>query len=166
MAVEIAALATTLVSSFLVPLAKKGFDRIKSDMTETAGDAAASGMEKVWLKVKSLFTSERDQGRLEDLEQAPEEAAPMLEKVLKEKLEANPETAEELDRMVNSPLPAAGGVTLQNIMATTFGYLDARNARIGGNARVAAVMVGDPGSPAAPSPVRDKPGDATPPRRP
>lgn len=159
MAIEIAALATTLVSSFLVPYAKKGLEKIKDDLTQTAGNAAAEGMEKVWLKVKSLFTSDRDKTRLEDLQEAPDEAAPMLKKVLEQKLQEDPAAAQELDQLVNTPVPGSGGVTLQHIMAHTFGYLDARHAQISGNAQVAAVMIGrDVASEA--SAIGGKPGDA------
>lgn len=162
MPIDLAVLASTVVAQFLIPAAKKGLAKIGEDVKATAGQLAAEGVEKVWHKVKSLFTSERDQQRWEDLEKYPEEAAPVMTRVLEEKLAENPEVAQELDELVHAEVPGSGGATLQNIMAENFGFVDARQAHISGGT-VAGVVVGKRREgtgamgPVARSPIQSRP---------
>jgi hypothetical protein len=142
MPIDLAVLASTVVAQFLIPAAKKGLAKIGEDVQAKAGQVAAEGVEKVWNKVKSLFTSERDQKRWEDLEEYPEEAAPVITRVLEEKLAESPEVAQELDKIVHAEVPGSGGATLQNIMAEIFGFVDARHAQISGG-QVAGVILGE-----------------------
>jgi hypothetical protein len=153
MAIDVAALAATVVSSFLVPYARKGLDRIRGEVTESAGEAVVSGVEKVWSKVKSLFTSDRDRMRLEDLaEYPPEVAAPIVTSVLEAKLREDPQAAEELAQLVEAPVPAAGGMTLSNFMAEHVIMADFRHARIGGRAQAAGQIINQAAPPREPSP--------------
>lgn len=142
MPIDIAVLASTVVSSFLVPVAKKGLSKLREEIAEKADDAVSDGVETVWNKVKSLFTSERERGRWADLEESPEAAAPMVTATLEQKLKDDPEAVRELDEIVNRPVPGSGGgATLQHIMAETFGFVDARGAQVSGSAQMGGVIM-------------------------
>ena len=150
-------LAATVVSSFLVPYAKKGLKKIGKELSgvlskaggdavEAATDAATGTVEKVWEKVKSLFSSGDDKVILDTFEKRPDAGAPMVQAVLEEKLAEDEEAASELKQLVESDIPGAGGVSLNNIMADVFGYVDARGAHVHGNVIGAHVggMLGNP----------------------
>jgi hypothetical protein len=148
MAIEIAAtLAADLVAKILLPYAKLGLKKVGEELKERAGPAieaqATSLTGKVWDKVKSLFQSERDRYALEQFEESPEAAAPIFTRTLEKKLAEAPQAAEELQQLVDTPVAPDGSVTLQHIMAQTFGYVDARGASISGG-QVAGVIVGAP----------------------
>ncbi|AHG91679.1 hypothetical protein J421_4142 [Gemmatirosa kalamazoonensis] len=144
MPIDLALLASTVVSSFLVPMAKRGLEKLRENASEAAGeavgDATASGVSKVWERVKSLFTSDRERVQFEELEQHPDDGAATVRRVLEEKLRADPTAAQELDRLVNAPV-GSGGATLQHLMAGTLGFVDARGAHVSGSAQVAGVVI-------------------------
>lgn len=169
MAIEVATLAASLVGRILLPYAKLGLKKIGEELRERGSAAleeqATSLTGKVWEKVAGLFSTGRDQYALEQFQKQPELAAPVFTKELEEKLAAEPAVTEELNRLVNEPVGPAGGPTLQHIMATNFGYLDARGAHISGG-QVAGVIVGAPAAvpPVPYPPVGSSPQD--PPGRP
>lgn len=149
MAIELAPLAGTLVTQILIPYAKKGLERIRSDVGDTAGEAVAGGVEKVWNRVKALLQrgTPREQARWEDFEEYPEDNARNIERTLVERLEAEPDEAEELQRLVNTPIPQAGGVSLSEVMArdVVVGVVNAPHATVHGT--MAGVILGGSRSP-------------------
>jgi len=153
MPIEVATLAAGLVGKILLPYAKLGLKKIGEELKERSGAAiesqATSLTGKVWDKVRSLFQSDRDKYALEQFEEDPEAAAPIFTRTLEKKLAEAPEAAEELEQLVNTPIAAGSGATLQNIMAQTFGYVDARGANITGG-QVAGVIMGAPTPPETP----------------
>jgi hypothetical protein len=159
MPIEVATLAASLVGRILLPYAKLGLKKIGEELKERGSAAfeeqATSLTGKVWEKVTGLFRSDRDKYALEQFQEQPELAAPIFTKQLEAKLAESPAETEELDRLLKEPVGAAGGPTLSNIMAHTFGYLDARGATISGG-QVAGVIVGAP-VPAAAVPPRPQP---------
>lgn len=154
MPLEIAALATSVVGAFLVPLIKKGAEKIAETVTEKVSDAAGKHVtevaETLWEKVKGAFRSNAEQATLEQFQKYPEQSQPLVEAVLKEKLQADPVLAEELTALVEKPIPGDGR-TAVNIAAQTVGYVDAKGATISGGI-VAGTIVGTP--PPVPPPNR------------
>jgi hypothetical protein len=163
MPLDLALLATTVVSSFLMPYAKKAMEKVAEITSEKFGDAAAKAgtdvAQKVWIRIKSAFTSEKEKATLEQFEEFPDAAKPLVEAVLKKKLEEDPALRDDLDKLANTPLP--GGSTGAQIMqAGIAGVVDLRGATISGSGQTfAGVSIG---SSSAGQPT-DKPG--VPPRR-
>jgi hypothetical protein len=159
MPLEIAAIATSVVSSFLIPLVKKGAQQISETIKEKVSAAAGEHVSKVarniWEKVKGAFSSDTEKATLAQFEKYPEASKPLVEAVLTEKMQADGKLAEELDRLVRSPSPDGAGTAVQ-ISASTVGYVDARGATISGGT-VAGVIMGAP----APSPVNKPPPGTT-----
>jgi len=147
MAIEVAALAASLVGRVLLPYAKLGLKKIGEELKERGGAAveeqATSLTGKVWDKVAGLFRSDEDRFALEQFQSKPDKAAPLFTDALEEKLAAEPAAAEDLNRMLQEPVGGGDGPTLQHIMAETFGYVDARGAHISGG-QVAGVILGAP----------------------
>lgn len=148
MPIDFVGLAGTILSSFLIPIAKKAVekvrDRLADDVSENAADHAASLYQKVWDRVTSLFSSDADKAVLDQFERHPERAAPLVETLLAEKLEAEQAVAQELSDLVSEPAAgAAGGASIGQIIADsvgTIGIVHAEGARISG--MVAGVMIG------------------------
>jgi hypothetical protein len=145
MAIEVATLAAGLVGRILLPYAKLGLKKIGEELKERGNAAIEEGATsltaKVWDKVKSLFQSDRDRYALEQFEESPEVAAPIFTRTLEKKLAEAPAAAAELQELMDTPVAAGSGATLQNIMAETFGFVDARGAQISGG-QVAGVIIG------------------------
>ena len=158
MAIEIAALAGTLATRFLLPYAKEGFDRIRDELVEKAGEGVSGGVEKVWEKVKGLFQrgTPREQGRWADFEEHPEDNVNNIQRTLVERLEAEPEVAEELNALVNVPVPSAGGLTLSHMMGN-IGVVNAPNSTVYGVQ--AGLIIGTPPEPPRPARPPSTPGD-------
>ena len=154
MPLEIAALATSVVGSFLMPFVKQGVEKINETVTEkfteAAGKHVAEVTKSIWEKVKDAFSSDEDRATLKQFEKRPEASKPLVEEVLQEKMKADPKLTEELDNLMKSPAPGDAG-TAVSIAATTVGYVDARNATISGGI-VAGIVQGTP-PPASPPPV-------------
>lgn len=134
MAGDLVALATTVVSSFLVPYVKLGIDKIAEKITEKAGETAAdkavSTTQKVWDKVKAMFSGE-DEAALQNFEKYDGAGEDLIIKILAKYLEENPSFAEELDDLVNPPKrnDKGDGSTGATVMkAHIAGIVDARNA--------------------------------------
>lgn len=153
MPIDIATLAASLVGKILLPYAKLGLSKIGEKLKEKADtavkDHATSLTTKVWEKVTSLFKSDKEKLALEQLKEEPEAAAPIFTKALERKLQESPEDAEALQKMLNEPIASMGGATFQDIMADTFGFVDARAATIHGG-QVAGVIVGSTPPPRPP----------------
>ncbi|HET6854626.1 MAG TPA: hypothetical protein VFH46_20160 [Pyrinomonadaceae bacterium] len=132
---DIALLAGTAIGQILVPYIKDGAVKFVKTVAEKNGEAMgeyAGGLaNKVWDKVKSVFSSEKDQAVLEQFEEEPEAAAPLVEAKLKKKLEADPGFAEEFAKLVQSTAPN-GGTGAQIIGSSYVGLLDMRGANVTG----------------------------------
>jgi hypothetical protein len=120
MPLDVAALATTVVSRFLLPYAKLGLERIGTEVRKRADDTvekqAIGVVDKVWKKVASLFTSDEERFLIRKMESSPDKVAPLFEDVLREKLEQSPEAARELDELVSTPIAAGGGVSVKDVL--------------------------------------------------
>ncbi len=149
MPIDVAVLASAVVANFLAPYAKMGGDAIAQAVANKVGQAAAEHTTgtaaKVWNRVKAAFGSKpEDEAVLAQLETRPERAAPLVEDILKEKLEKDEKLARDLEKLVSAPSPDGAGDSLQ-IMAGTVGIAYAQGATIHGV--VAGVYQGPPGQP-------------------
>jgi hypothetical protein len=155
MPIEVAALATTLVSSFLLPYVKEGVKQIAEAVSEKVSGAAANHVtgvaQKVWDKVRSVFTSEEEKGALTQFEKRPDATKSLVEELLKERLEKDSALAKHFDELVNSPGPDGVSTGAQIMHASGIvGILDARGQHISNvhSVRQGGVVIG-----------REEPGD-------
>src|SRR5687768_494959 len=116
MPIDIAVLAGTIVSSFLLPVAKKAVaevrDRLTKDVSEKAADQASSLFTKVWTRATNLFETDSEKATLEQFQKYPDQAAPLVEAILKEKLAKDAAAQKELSDMVNQPASGASGASI------------------------------------------------------
>jgi hypothetical protein len=153
MQVDFASLAVTLVSSFLLPYIKIGAEKLTEGLGENIGKAAAehtTGIAKrVWERVSGLFESQKEHTALELFKENPEELTGLIEKMLRQKLEASPSLAEELSGMINAPGPDGTSSGAQIMHAGIAGILDASRANFRGahGITLAGVIVGEPPPP-------------------
>lgn len=156
MSIDIARLATTVVTSFLMPYVKDGARKLAEAVTEKASKAAAEQVtevaRRIWERVKGVFSSPKEQNTLELFWDDPETFREAVERILREKLKDNT-LAQELNDLVHTPSPDGKGTSVQ-IIAGTAGYTDAREAQISGGI-VAGVVINPPPQPQTPSPRDD-----------
>jgi hypothetical protein len=136
-----------------------GADAIAQQVTGKVGQTAAEHVTevttKVWNRVKVAFGSNPDdEATLAQLEKRPERATPLVEDILKEKLERDTQLAQDLEKLVTAPSPDGSGDSMQ-IMAGTVGIVYAQRANISGGVVGGVVMGSPPQQPSAspPSPA-------------
>lgn len=170
MPIEIAALAGTVVSSFLIPIAKKAVDevreRLANDVSDKAADQASSVFTKVWDKVTGLFSSDAEKAVLKEFEENPEKKAQLVQAMLVDKLQDDEKAAKELTELVTQPVAGgAGGASIGQIIAKsvgTIGIVHAEGANISGV--VGGVIMGKDA--VAGGPIRSDPAGHDEPKRP
>jgi hypothetical protein len=132
---DIALIAGTAVGQILLPYIKDGavkfVETVAKDKGEAIGEYAGNLASTVWDKVKSIFNSEKDQAVLEQFQEEPEAAAPLLEAKLKKKLEENPAVAETLDQLIKSTAPN-GNTGVQIIGSSYVGVVHVAGSISGG----------------------------------
>ena len=157
MPLEIAVLATSIVTSFLMPLVKQGAEKISeavsSKFSAAAGEHVSKVAKNIREKVKDAFSSDTEKATLTQFEKYPEESKPLVEKMLEEKMKADPKLATELDKLANSPSPGGGGtaVSIAGSTVGNVGTVNAPYATISGGI-VAGVVSGTP-PPSTPPPI-------------
>jgi hypothetical protein len=133
--VDIALIAGTAVGQILLPYIKDGavaFGKtIAKANGEAVGEFAGNLAGKVWSTVKSVFSSEKEKAVLEQFEEEPEAAAPLVEAKLKKKLEENPELAEALAKLIQQAGPN-GSTGAQIIGSSYVGMVDLRGGTVSG----------------------------------
>ncbi len=132
MAIEIAALATSVVSSFLLPYAKAGLTKISESVSEAIGPEAAEYASdvtsKVWDHVKGAFSSPKEEAALDLFKENPEDMQPVLAKKLREKMEQDSNLAQTLSDLINEPGPDGNNTGAQIMNAGVAGIVDLRGA--------------------------------------
>lgn len=132
MPIEIAA---TIVTSLLMPYLKMGADKMAETLSGEGGKAIGAYTvdlaKKAWDHIKSAFNSEEEASTLEMFEKRPEAAAPLMEEVLEEKLQTDPDLKTELEKLLKAPGP--GGQTGAQIIGDYAHLLDMRNAVVSGS---------------------------------
>jgi hypothetical protein len=165
--IDVAILASAVVANFLVPYAKMGADAIAKEVSNKVGQTAAEHVTgvtaKVWSRVKAAFGSDPDdEATLAQLEKRPERAeraVPLVEEILKEKLEQDAKLAQDLEKLVTTPSPDGAGDSMQ-IMAGTVGIVYAQGASISGGV-VGGVIMGSPPPQTSAPPQSPAPGGET-----
>jgi hypothetical protein len=165
MPIEIAALAATVVSSFLLPYVKLGAKKLAEEVTEQTSSAAADHVTRtssaLWDRVRGIFTDEKEKTTLELFEADPDGLAATVERVLAEKLRSDETLAAELSELVEAQSPDGSGTGAQIMNATIAGIIDLRSAKIEGGTFTAVNVGADRGgqAPSRPSgPETSKPG--------
>ncbi len=137
MPIDIAMLATTVVTSFLIPRATKILGKISDEVTEKVSELAANRVteiaETVWNKVKALFSAPKDEAVFSQLEENPDESKDLIIKMLKKKLEENPQFAQELNELINGSTSTGNQTAAQIMNAGIAGILDARGMHLTGS---------------------------------
>lgn len=139
--IEVAVLAASLVSSFLVPLVKRGAEKLTEELATKTGEATAQGLvgtaQKLWQRVKGK-TQETDQADVVALfERKPELMQEPLKGVVVDLLERDPDFRQEVSQLLEAD---EGGTTRWQLMGEIVGAVDARGAAIGGHSVVAGVV--------------------------
>ncbi len=153
MPIDIAALATTTVTRFLMPYAKAGLEKIAKSVADLvspeAGEYAGELTTKVWDVVTGALSSPKEQSALELFQDDPEEMQDMLTKKLREKLEQESSLAQTLSDLINEPGPGGAGTGAQIMNAGIAGIADLRGADFSHSQRavVTGVSVGDKPTP-------------------
>ena len=145
-------LTNTIVTTFLLPYAKLGLEKFGEAMMEKLGETAAEPLiattKKIWQRVKTAFGSEEEKATLAQFEKRPEAAQPLIEALLKEKLEQDATLAQELTELVHAPMPGSTSTGAQIMQAAIAGILDLRGANFAGasHVRLAGVMINNASS--------------------
>lgn len=141
--IEIAVLASSLVSSFLLPLLKDGVETLRSKLSERAGEEAADKLVdtagRVWDQIRSAPRTPETQDVVSMFERSPELMREAMEKVVSAELENNDALRREVSSLLEAE--AAPGQTSWQLMGEIVGATDARYAHIGDHAVVAGVVV-------------------------
>ena len=129
--IDIAALASSVVSSFLIPYIKKGAEKIAEELTDKVAKESAehaSGLAKtLWERTKAVFVSDTEKATLDMFKDDPEAASPMLKILLEKKFKQDAKFKEELSGLIDAPSPV-GSSTGAQIMADYAVTIDLRNA--------------------------------------
>jgi hypothetical protein len=161
MAIDVAVLATTVVTSFLLPYVKMGAEKLAEEVTKKASQAAADHVigvaKKVWNRMTKVFSSEKEQNTLEYFKDDPEAFQAAVEKMLREKLEKDSKLAQELDELVNAESPDGKGTGAQIMNAAIAGIVDLRGAHISGSGHdIRGVSIGPSPTPPWPPVPEEK----------
>ncbi|MCI0519344.1 MAG: hypothetical protein L0Z70_03710 [Chloroflexi bacterium] len=154
MPIDIAILATTVVTSFLVPWVKMASEEFAKKFAENTGKEAAeqaSGLtKKVWERVKGVFSKPAEAATLESFKTTPDAVKAIVEAMLKEKLQSDPALAKDLDEMVQTKGPDGQTSMAQIMNAGVAGIVYMPNANFAGASHFNIVGAQAGQTPAAP----------------
>jgi len=145
--VDTAALAATVISSFLVPYVKIGAEKLAETLGQAIGEQVgtqiSSTSQKLWELVKSVFSSDEDSAILTQFTKRPDAAKKLIEDVLKEKLDQNTALAREMAELTASDTQDGKSIGAYISQAEIAGILDARGANFSGanNISLAGVQI-------------------------
>ena len=147
---ELAALAGSLVASFLVPLVRDGAEKLTEELTQRTSAAAADGLvgvtKRLWDRVRGKAAETGDGDVIDVFEAKPEIMQKAVEDLVLKMLNDDPSFRAEVSGLMEG---TEGGVARWQLMGENVGVVDARNANIQGGV-IAGVIVGEARSPAAP----------------
>ncbi|MDZ4751060.1 MAG: hypothetical protein SGI87_05545 [Flavobacteriales bacterium] len=151
MSIDVIALATTVVSSFLVPYVKVGANKIAEIIAEKVGESAAKKAvevtQSVWKKVQIAFSGD-EEAVLQNFEKYEGAGQDLMIQILKKKLEEDSEFAHEINQIINPPLansPESSSTGASIMKAHIAGIVDARKADFSNarNVNITGVSVSD-----------------------
>ena len=130
MPVEIIALATTVVTSFLLPYLQKGADEFLNEIASKSGINVAQHTlnvtKKIWERVKSVFSSEGEKITLGYFEKNPEKFKEEMQESLSTKLKNDQELVHYISDLADSKLQGSEQTAAQ-IVTTTISVNVSRN---------------------------------------
>jgi hypothetical protein len=131
MSIDVSNLAATVVTSFLIPYAKLGFEELVEEMGNKLGEVSArksvETFKKVWQRVKGVFKKE-DKQVWAQFEKRPGAAKALVEEILKEKLEQDTELTWELSTLINQSITKDTSTGASISSAEIASILDLRGA--------------------------------------
>jgi hypothetical protein len=147
--VEVVLLANTIVTKFFVPLFKKGRDGFADGVTDASGRVAGAGLvaaaEQLWERVKRRFDRDDEKKAIDLFQAEPEDMEKLLAKLLAKRLEEDAQFRQEIQQLVDAPVPGTGQTSWQ-LLGGYVGAVDARGATISGGT-VAGLIVNPKDSP-------------------
>lgn len=130
MPIDIVSLATTVVSSFLLPYLQKGADEFLNEVTSKSSKSIAqytlNVTEKIWERVKSAFSSEGDKVTLGYFEKNPAKFQEEMQENLSSKLMSDQELVVYIYELAHSK-PQGSEQTAAQIVTTTINLTISRN---------------------------------------
>ena len=160
--IDIALLASTIVAKYLVPYVGVAAKEVAEVAYEKVGKEAVTKFRevagKVWDKVSATFNTPDDQAALKFFKDNPDGLKSTVEKILTEKLELNPQLAQELSGIVQSSEVQSTSTGAQIGEAINTAILDFRNANFQNsqNLRFVGLNVGSASNPSSARP-KDEP---------
>jgi hypothetical protein len=147
MAIDLAVLAATVVSKFLVPYAKMGAKKLAEGVAKVFGSTAADEVsdvsEQLWNKAQSALSSDAEKVVFSEFKSDPDAAKSLVEAKLKAKLADDTLLAQELDKLVNKRPVGSSSTGAQIMDAYIAGIVDLREADLShaSNFDIAAVRI-------------------------
>ncbi|MEO6704151.1 MAG: hypothetical protein ABI140_15800 [Jatrophihabitantaceae bacterium] len=147
-------MATSLVSSFLVPFVKEGAEKLREKLAGSASDAVADKLTEaagtLWNRVKSSPRSDKDQRVLSVFEEDPDLVREAMERIVREQLEVDESFRAEVAAVLEAQ--AQPGTPNWTLMGHIVGAVDARGATISGGTVAGVVYQAGPQAPPPPPP--------------
>lgn len=117
MSVETVALATTVITSFLLPYLQKGSEEFLNEIASKSGKNIAQHTseitEKIWERVKSVFNSEGDKVTLQYFEKNPEKFREEMQESLLAKMKSDQALVVYLNEVTQSKFQNDGRTAAQ-----------------------------------------------------
>ena len=114
--IELAALAASIVSSFLVPLVKDGAktlrDRLATKAEESTADTLVNSAETLWTHVKGAAKPGDEQSVVGIFEKNPDLVMKALEQIVHDQLERDPAFRQQANKLLEAevvPVRPVGG---------------------------------------------------------
>jgi hypothetical protein len=140
--IETAALATYIVGSFLVPLLKKGTEKLTDELGEKVGATAADGLvgvaQRLWDRVRGKSRDTDDEPVVDLFERQPDRVESSMVDVVRSLLEADPDFRQEATRLLEER--DGSSPPRWQLMGEYVAAVDARNARVSGHGQMAAMI--------------------------
>jgi hypothetical protein len=136
MAMDIALLASTVITQYLLPYVAVATREAAEVAYQKVGKEAATKFHevagKVWEKVSANFDTPKEQTALEFFMEDPEGLKSKVEQVLKQKLESNPQLAQELSLIIQKSEAQTANTGAHIGEAMYAAVMDFRNANFSG----------------------------------
>lgn len=133
--IDIAILAGTVVGKILLPVFVNGIEKVFDAAKDEVGDQVATETKglvaTLWGKLRARMTRDDEKVMLDAFEEQPQDAAKLLEGLLRKRLETDAELAGELDTLVRTK-PGGGTLDGAEVVARTVNVLTVHGGVSGG----------------------------------
>ncbi len=147
-------MASSLVSSFLIPLVKDGAEKLRGKLlestTDTVADKLVNAAGSLWQRVRQQPRNEKDQKVLSLFEEDPDLAREAMERIVTEQLTEDQDFRRAVAELLEAQ--AQPGTANWQLMGDIVGVVDARQAHIYGGV-VAGVHYTVPDAPPSRKPA-------------